>query len=440
MHSKRRSATRVSRGLGDELSDGGVEESADGADLRILVLHGRYRSEGPSGENEVVDDEIKLLREHGCQVDQVELSSDEIATWPAWRKATLPARVIWSPAGRRVLQRAIEKYRPNVLHIHNTFPLFSPAVFWEARKSGLGVVHTLHNFRPFCPAATFLRNGEACEDCFGRFPLPAIQHGCYRGSRLATVPVALMDGLHGRIGTWQKNVDRFIVVSGYERDKYVSAGWPADKIKVKFNTVWEAENPPRRPGPAFLCMSRLSPEKGVEVLLEGWRRAFPDGDPPVRLTASGDLADQLKAQYGGLPGVTFLGHVERSVLRDELSRARAVVVPSRCYEGFPRVVAEAYAASVPIIASRVGSLAELVEDGVTGLQVAMGDPDDMARALRRLADDEQLTARLGVGARERFERLYSAEVTMGQLLQIYREAIAARQAETGTPLSTSPTR
>lgn len=280
---------------------------SDAARLRVLVVHGRYRSAGPSGENEVVDDEVRLLREHGCTVEQLELASDEIADWPAWKRATLPGRVIWSRAGQRALERAVERYRPAVIHIHNTFPLFSPAVFWQARRSGAAVVHTLHNFRPFCPAGTFLRDGRACEACLGRFPLPAIRYGCYRDSRVATIPVALMDGVHGWLRTWQRCVDRFIVVSDYERDKYVQGGWPADKIRVKYNTVWEQALPPRRPGPAFVCMSRLSPEKGVDVFLEGWRRAFPQGGPPVRLTASGPLGAELRAEYGDLPGVTFLG-------------------------------------------------------------------------------------------------------------------------------------
>jgi len=398
---------------------------SDAAQLRVLVVHGRYRSAGPSGENEVVDDEVRLLREHGCAVEQLELASDEIAEWPAWKRATLPGRVIWSRAGQRALERAVERYRPAVIHIHNTFPLFSPAVFWQARRSGAAVVHTLHNFRPFCPAGTFLRDGRACEACLGRFPLPAIRYGCYRDSRVATIPVALMDGVHGWLRTWQRCVDRFIVVSDYERDKYVQGGWPADKIRVKYNTVWEQALPPRRPGPAFVCMSRLSPEKGVDVFLEGWRRAFPQGGPPVRLTASGPLGAELRAEYGDLPGVTFLGHVERSVLLDELTRARAVVLPSRCYEGFPRVVVEAYAAGVPLVASRVGSLAQLVEHEVTGLQVRTGDADDMAAALRRLAESDELVERLGRSARERYERLYSPAVTMGQLLGVYREAIAS---------------
>jgi glycosyltransferase involved in cell wall biosynthesis len=405
------------RSVVDALAEG------TGRGVRVLVVHGRYRSAQPSGENEVVDDEVRLLREHGCDVEQRELHSDEIEGWPVWKKARLPLRVVWSREGQKLLQRAIELTRPDVIHIHNTFPLFSPAVFRTAQQSGAGVVHTLHNFRPFCPAGTFLREGRACEDCFGRFPLPGIRHGCYRDSRLATVPVALMDGIHGWLGTWQKHVDRLIVVSAYERDKYIAGGWPGSKIKIKYNTVFEKDLPPRQPGRHFMSMSRIVPEKGVDVVLEGWHRAFPDGGPPLWLSAGGDSASDLRARYEGLPGIRFMGHVSRAELYEALSSALAVVVPSRCYEGFPRVVVEAYAAAVPIIASRVGSLTELVDEGVTGLQVGVGDPDDMARALRQVAGSEELAERMGRGARARYEDMYSPEVTMRELFAIYREAI-----------------
>src|SRR5262249_8229531 len=157
----------------------------------------------------------------------------------------------------------------------------------------------------------------------------------------------------------------------------------------------ETVMPPRREGDAFLCMSRLVPEKGVDVLLEGWVRAFPEGTPPIRLTASGDSAAMLHERYGRYPGVTFTGHLPREQLLEELSTARAVSVPSRCYEGFPRVIVEAYAARVPVIASRVGSLVELIDDGNTGLHVTPDDPDDMARALRQIADAPSVAEQMG---------------------------------------------
>jgi len=419
----------VTSGAGERTSVSQWSSAAlNASNLRVLVVHSRYRSDVPSGENEVVEDELRLLRDHGCVAELVELRSDDIPSWPLSKKIALPARVVWSSEGRRVLEQSVVRFRPDVIHIHNTFPLFSPGVFWRARAAAVGVVHTLHNFRPLCPASTLFRDGRPCEECLGRLPWPAVRFSCYRGSRLATIPVATMVGLHGRLRTWQTCVDRLIAVSAYQREKYIEAGWPGEKIRVKHNTVLQPPAPTGRPGSAFLCMSRLSAEKGVDVLLEGWRRAFSDGTPSIRLAGSGDQASRLRAEYGGLPGVVFLGQLDRVALFEELSRARAVVVPSRWYEGSPRAVVEAYAAGVPLVASRVGSLTELVEDGVTGLLAAPGDPDELAGALRRLADSDELAARLGEGARARYERSYSPDVTVRELLAIYREAIAARTA------------
>jgi glycosyltransferase involved in cell wall biosynthesis len=408
-----------------QTTDPAAGSDLDGNGLRVLVVHGRYRSVQPSGENEVVDDEARMLREYGCHVDRVELRSDDIERWPAWKKASLPGRVVWSREGQAQLRRAIERARPDVVHIHNTFPLFSPAVFYTARKSGAGVVHTLHNFRPLCPAGTFLRDGKPCELCLGRFPVPAVRYACYRDSRAATVPVALMDGIHGWLRTWHRCIDRIIAVSSYALGKYVEAGWPAAKMRLKYNTIDDTGFPPRRLGDHFLSMSRLDQEKGVDVLLEGWRRGFPDGGPQLRVAGGGDSSAALMREYGRHPGIEFLGQVERASLSEPLATARAVVVPSRCYEGFPRVIAEAYAAGVPVVASDIGSLTELVADRTTGLLVRVDDPDDMARALHELESDD-LCDRLGKGARAAYERLYSPEITMRELLRIYREAIAER--------------
>jgi glycosyltransferase involved in cell wall biosynthesis len=395
---------------------------------RVLVVHARYRSAQPSGENAVVDDETRLLEEYGCSVERVELRSDDIAEWPAWRKATLPVRITWSRAGQSLLQRAIERTRPDVIHIHNTFPLFSPAVFFTARRSGAGVVHTLHNFRPLCPAGTLLRDGKPCEDCVGRLPVPSVVHACYRGSRPATLPVALMDAVHGRLKTWHRCIDRIIVLSSYVKDKYIAAGWPEERIRVKYNTIYERDLPARESGTHFLSLSRLEPAKGVDVLLEAWERAFPEDGSSLLVAGGGEDYASFVHRYGELAGVRFLGQIEQKEAYRTLAQARALIVPSRWYEGFPRVVAEAYALGVPVVASSIGSLAELVDNRETGLLVKPNDPDDLARALREVADSPELALQLGAGARAAYERLYSPEMTMERLLAIYDEAIAESHA------------
>lgn len=402
--------------------------------MRVLVVHNRYRSAQPSGENAVVEEETALLREAGAIVELLTVDSDDIAGWPAAKRLTLPARVVWSREGARTVRRAIAGFRPDVVHAHNTFPLLSPAALRAAHGAGVRVVQTLHNFRPLCPAATFLRDGRVCEDCLGRIPVPAVVHGCYRSSRVATFPIAVKDAVHSAIGTWSSAVDTYITPSDFARSRYVKAGWPAERIVVKYNTAPDPGTPAPTHDGGFVCLSRLYPEKGVDVLLDAWAQAFPDGGQRLRIVGSGDLEAEIRRRAAGLPGVELTGQVARERGLEILAGARALVVPSRWYEVFPRIVAEAYALGVPVIASRLGSLGEIVVDGETGLHAEPGDAADLARALRALAGDRDLAERVGAGARRRYERALSPGATTDRLLEIYSGRIGAEPTD-ATPLA-----
>jgi glycosyltransferase involved in cell wall biosynthesis len=317
------------------------------------------------------------------------------------------------------VRRAIAGFRPDVVHFHNPFPLLSPAALRAAHGERVRVVQTLHNFRPLCPAATFLRGGRVCEDCLGRVPVPAVIHGCYRSSRIATLPIAVKDAVHSAIGTWSSAVDTYITPSEFARSRYVKAGWPAERIVVKFNTAPDPGDPRPTYDGGFLCLSRMAPEKGVDVLLEAWGQAFPNGDARLTIVGSGELDAALRARAATLNGVEFTGQLPRERGLEILAASRALVVPSRWYEVFPRIVAEAYALGVPVIASRLGSLAEIIADGETGLHSEPGDATDLARALRALHDDRDLAERLGVGARAEYVRNLSPGATTDRLLEIY---------------------
>jgi glycosyltransferase involved in cell wall biosynthesis len=383
--------------------------------MRVLVVHNWYRSGQPSGENAVVEDESRLLEEAGCVVERLEMRSDEIAGWPLRRRAAVPARVVWSQPAYRETAATIARFRPDVVHFHNTFPLISPSALWAAHRSGTPVVHTLHNFRALCPAGSFFRDGRICEACLGRAPLPAVIHRCYRGSAAATLPIAAKDWFHSAIRTWLHCVDLFIAPSEFTRSKYIEAGWPGAKIAVKHNTAPEPQSFEDPWTGAFVCLSRFETAKGTDVLLEAWRQAFPQGDQTLRLVGSGDKV----FSEARIPGVELYGQLERAKALDVLAGARVLVVPSRGYEVFPRVVVEAYALGVPIIATRVGSLPELVDDGRTGLLVAPGSVSELAGALARLAASDELARELGRGARCAYERNYSPKMLTSRLLEIY---------------------
>jgi glycosyltransferase involved in cell wall biosynthesis len=391
--------------------------------VKVLVVHNRYRAERPSGENVLVEAEARLLEEHGCRVERLVVSSDDIGLWPAARKALLPARVVWSLAGYRLMADAIERFRPDVVHVHNTFPLLSPSVLWAARSSGAAVVLTLHNFRPLCPAANFLRDGQICEECLGRVPIPAVRHGCYRDSRAATVPLAVMSAVHELAGTWIRCVDTLIVPSEFARRTYVRAGWPPSKLAVKYNGVPEPGSRREGPGNGFTCLARLDVEKGVDVLLRAWAEAFPHGEESLLVLGSGTREAVLRRVARAQRGVEFHGHVERSRALELVAAARSLILPSRYYETFGLALVEAYSLGVPVIASRIGALSEIVEDGRTGLLVPPDSPVELASALVRMANSAELSLRLGREARSTYERRFHPDRTTERLITIYGRAL-----------------
>jgi glycosyltransferase involved in cell wall biosynthesis len=391
--------------------------------VKVLLVHNRYRSAQPSGENGVVDEEARLLEDAGCDVHRLELESDQIAGWSPLKRAGLPLRVIWSRRGQQLMTEAIDRSGAELVHVHNTFPLFSPTAFRAASRRKVTVINTLHNFRPLCPAGTFFRDGHVCEECLGRAPLPALRHGCYRDSRAATAPLVAMDTLHSVIGTWRQHVDAFITPSAFAMRKYVQAGWERSRFAVKYNT---AEDLGLREGAGdpFVCIGRLYPEKGVDVLLRAWALAFPQGGPRLLIVGSGEVEAPLRQLAAGLRlnGVEFMGQLARSDALDVMRTARAVVVPSVWYEVFPRIVCEAYSLGVPVVASRIGSLTEVVQDEVTGLHFEAGSPESLADALRTLAASSELATRLGRAARAMYDAKLSPQATTARLLEIYSRA------------------
>jgi glycosyltransferase involved in cell wall biosynthesis len=387
--------------------------------MRVLVVHNRYRSAQPSGENEAFVDEVEALREHGVEVHTLTVDSDAIATWSPARRMAVPLGVVWSRAGARSVAKATARSRADVVHFHNTFPLISPAGLRAARAQHVPVVQTLHNYRPLCPAGSLFRDGQVCDRCVGRLPLPAVRFGCYRDSRAATLPLAVSDGVHAAIGTWSRDVDAYTVPSQFARSVYVRAGWPAEKLVVKHNVVPDDGARADGPGHGFVCLTRFSLEKGLEVLLDAWGRAFPAGGEGLTMIGSGELEGAIRRRYDGMPGVRFTGQMPRSEAYAHVLAARALVVPSRWYEVFGRTAAEAAAAGVPAVVADIGGLPEVVEPEVTGLLFPAGSRDSLADALLRLARDDALCGRLGVAARERYERLFTPEATTRGLIEVY---------------------
>lgn len=354
---------------------------------------------------------MELLRAAGHQVST--LLPPPVA--PSVGAALRAARdTLWATQVLTTLRRRLRLERPHVLHAHNLFPSLSPGLMRTCATEGVPVVLTLHNFRLLCLPAVFLRDGSVCEDCLGRFPWRGVVHGCYRGSRGQSLVLAASLGVHRTIGSFDR-VARFLAVSSFVRDKHVAAGIAPERILVKPNFAWPASRR-EEPGRHFLFLGRLSPEKGLAVVLSAWKPEYGT----LLVAGDGNQARELRALAGA--GVKWLGAVPPQEARRLVGGARAVLVPSICYEAFPRAVVEAYAAGVPVIASRIGALPEVVEDAVTGLLAPPGDPSSWAQAIEKMLDNST-SERLGRGAHDRWAERYSPEKSLMALETAYREAI-----------------
>jgi glycosyltransferase involved in cell wall biosynthesis len=380
--------------------------------VRILILHSRYLSGAVSGENRVVDDEARLLTDGGHQVDVWDPAPNSAH---GLRLMGTAARAIWSTEATARVRGLIRRSKAEIVHCHNLFPLLSPAVLRAASGEGAAVVMTLHNYRLLCLPATFIRNGRVCEDCLGRTPWPGVVHACYRDSTLGSAALATSLSLHNAFHTFDR-VTKYLAVSGFVRRKYVEAGWPDDRIEVKSNFAWTS---PRREGPGryFLYLGRLSPEKGIATLLSAWRRSS------ARLLVVGDgpTAPALKADAP--PNVEFRPTISAAEVPALIREARALLLPSVCYEAQPRVVLEACAAGVPVLASDLGALPEAVSAD-SGLLVAPGDAGAWADAVGELLDDRK-SERLGDGAWRRWQDRYSPERALQNLEDAYQRALAS---------------
>ena len=363
------------------------------------------------------DDEARLLEQSGYAVERLELDNDDIQG--TFKKVRNAVEATYSLSGKMLVAEAIERFRPDVMHVHNFFPKFSPSIFDAASNAGVASVLTLHNFRITCANGTLFRDGEQCQLCVGASPFPAIRHKCYRNSILGSAALATMIASHRALGTWTEKVDRFIVLSNSAKEVFANTGLPEAKMVIKPNSVRDRSKHivASRDRKHFLFVGRLSPEKGAHILVETWRSR----DEPLLLFGAGPEHERLAAASN--TKIRFMGHKPYAEVAEAIANARAVIVPSLCHEMFGLVAAEAMAAGTPVIASASGSLADIVVDRETGFLVEPGNPAEISAAVDKLNCDA-LVERLGMAGRKRYEENYTASHSLEVLGRVYRDALA----------------
>ena len=378
--------------------------------VKVVVAHNRYREAIPSGENVIVDTEIGQLTAAGVEVVPFQRSSDSIGDLPATEKVLLPLSPIYGRAAQRDLTELLTA-RPDVLHLHNPYPLLSPWVVRTAHAHGVPVVQTVHNYRQVCSSGLYFRDGHNCTDCRGKLVgWPAVRHRCYRGSAAQSALMATTLAVHRP--TW-RSVEKFIALTDRIAAHLHDYGIPDDRIVVKPNGLPDPGEPDP-PGAGFLYGARLSPEKGLGLLLDAWRR-HPDGAlGPLRIAGDGELRPLAEQAAAERSDVHYLGILDADGMRAARRQSAVVLATPTWNDVLPTVILEAMAAGRPVLGTAVGGIPYLV--GETAGWLVAPEPAALAAALPTAAAE---APGLAAAARDRYLRHFHPEVLTARLIEIY---------------------
>jgi glycosyltransferase involved in cell wall biosynthesis len=390
--------------------------------MRVVVAHNRYQSAVPSGENRIVDSEIELLRSAGVEVMPFIEDSDDLLGASARKMVSAAAGPVISRQAIRRFAALVDEHRPDVLHVHNLFPLISPWVVRAAVAAGIPVVQTVHNYRHTCVAGLHLREGRICDDCrHHAVAWPAIRHACYRGSVCQSAAMVIGQTVHK--STW-RTVSRYLVASPHMRERLISTGVRASSVEWRPTYAEDvgASSTPSGGGVAFI--GRLDEAKGLDMLLRAWT-------PPVsrrwkRLVVAGDgpLAPLVEAKAREDPTIEWRGQLEPEDVRDVIRRCELVAIPSLWLEGFPRVAAEAMSIGRPMLMWSGAGFSELAESGAGW--VVGGTPEAWTERLLELDESPLLCG--ATAARRFYEQWCSPSVAVQQLRRVYASVISESSA------------
>lgn len=387
---------------------------------RVLIVHNHYQF--PGGEDTVVANEKKLLEDHGHEVVLYTRSNTELKNMPKLRKIILPLESFFNYRTYRDIRKIIRGKKIEIVHVHNTLHLISPAVYYAALSCKVPVVQTIHNFRLLCPGATFYRDGHICEDCVEKGLWCAVKHGCYRGSRAQTLLCVINTLVHSMTGVYRKL--NYICLTEFNKKKLLQLNRPGmkqlidpEKVYIKPNFTY-TDKSERQIKDYYFYMGRIEKIKGVKLLL----KAFTEmPDKRLVIAGTGSELSEFRRRYAYCHNITFTGFLQRGDLRRLLAGAKAVIVAPQWYEPFGLVIVEAFSYQVPVIVGNIENVASLVDDGINGIKFQYDSVEELKRAVKRF--EEYDSKAMGKRAYEKYINEYSREKNYFAIETIYQDCI-----------------
>ena len=396
--------------------------------MKILQIYNESRAP-VGGDMAVVDATMRVLAQNGHEPRLI-IKSSKVLEGSIIKRFNAFWGGVYNIRTYHEMRRAIKNDRPDIVHVHSLYPMFSPSILVACRRENVPVVISVHSHFLTCPTTFHLYKGRVCEDCVGGHEYRCVLKNC-RGNILESSAYALRSAIAKRFRLFHDNVSVLIVMTPFAKEKLLRAGFRNDQISVVPNPVPVKALPPAPPDAGYISFAgRVNPEKGVDVFLAA---AAGMPDVPFKVAGDGTVLPEMKAR--ATSNVEFLGSLGSDDLTAFYRQTRVLVVPSLCFETFGMVVAEAMLLGVPVIASRIGGLPFVVDEGATGLLFEPGNVGELMMQVRRLWENPELCKRMGRAGRQKVMREYTEVVYFRNLMAAYNKAIHRSQtSETIPPL------
>jgi glycosyltransferase involved in cell wall biosynthesis len=380
--------------------------------MKILQVHNKYIKRG--GEESVIDEEKRVLQDNGHSVIQFIKNSKEIDGLTKFELAGLFFNQRRSTKIKNEFQQLITIEPPDVCHVHNVYPLITPVVYEVCQAMEIPVVQTLHNYKMICTSSLLFREGEVCEKCMSKSLYNSIKHKCYKNSYIATGIQADSIQYHRGKQTWNKAISRYVCLTEFQRGKLVEGGMDFDKMVVKPNFLQNIDYAASE-GNYFLFVGRLDKAKGLDFLIELFKR-----NTTSQFKLIGECDDP--SIFSEFNNVEYLGPQERSSVQEYIAESKAIIFPSKYYEGMPMVILEAFSFGKPVVAHNIGAMSSMINHEVNGLKFE--NVVEFDQAIQRLEVDDELYKKTSGNALKDFEQNYNAQKGYENLINLYNEVIA----------------